>query len=124
MDETGICGMWLRGGNFSQSVDFLNPHLHFFLHILLRIIPGSNGCYQVTLPLSGYVYIGACEQVICFFKELSFHNKVGLACIRMVSKALSVFKEVVPPGMQLAAGGGSSGIICIPYLLHSRGVGL
>ena len=98
MNKASIGSMCLRVSNFSKLVDFLCSYHHFFLDILLYVIPGTDGCSEMSLSLCGYVQIFACEQLLCFLKELSFHSKVGLACIWMVSKALSVLKEIVPPG--------------------------
>ncbi len=65
-------------------------------------IPRPNCCSQVLVSLGGDVHIGACEQHVRFFKELSFHNKVGLVCIWMISKSFTLFEEVMgPPGTKL-----------------------
>jgi len=95
MNKASIGSMCLRISNFIKLVDFLCSYHHFFLDILLYVIPGTDGCSQMLLSLHGYVQICACKQPPCFLKELSFHSKVGLACIWMVSKALAVLKEIV-----------------------------
>ena len=43
---------------------------------------------------------------------------MGLACVRMVAKTLSLCEEGVPPYSQLKAGGRTGSVVCIPDLLY------
>ena len=77
----------------------------------------------MTLYLHGDVDICAFKQPFCFVEKLFLNNQIGLACIQMVAKTLSLCEEGVPPCSQLKAGGCTGSIVCIQqgHILPWRG---
>ena len=72
----------------------------------------------MTLSLYGDVNIRTFKLLFRFVVELFLNNQMGLACVRMVAKTLSLCEEGVPPCSQLRAGSGTGSVVCVPYLLY------
>ena len=78
-----------------EAVPGSTPSL-FHQHIA-GVFSGSNGGSQMALSMYGDVDIRAFKQSPHFVERLLLYNQVGLACIWMIAKTLSLCKEGVPP---------------------------